>query len=113
MFEWLCAGATPGKRWCNLQVIGADLMPLSAAQAAWRNVLRYLDWLPAFFAVGTLALLVSPKNQRLGDWMAGTVVIFRKAPAPAARCCSEAARVAVIVVAGVEKALASCLPSSP
>lgn len=85
LFEWLCAGATPGKRWCNLQVIGADLMPLSAAQAAWRNVLRYLDWLPAFFAVGTLALLVSPRNQRLGDWMAGTVVIFRKAPAPAAR----------------------------
>ena len=85
LFEWLCAGATPGKRWCNLQVIGADLMPLSAAQATWRNVLRYLDWLPAFFAVGTLALLVSPRNQRLGDWMAGTVVIFRKAPAPAAR----------------------------
>lgn len=79
-FEWLWRGVTPGKRWLNLQVISADLMPLSLPQAAWRNVLRYLDWLPACFGVGALALTLSPKNQRLGDWMAGTVVIFRQPP---------------------------------
>ena len=79
-FEWLWRGVTPGKRWLNLQVISADLMPLSMTQAAWRNVLRYLDWLPAFFGIGALALTLSPKNQRLGDWMAGTVVIFRQPP---------------------------------
>lgn len=85
LFEWLWRGVTPGKRALNLQVISADLMPLSAAQAAWRNVLRYLDWLPGFFGVGALALVLSPKNQRLGDWMAGTVVIFRRAPQMAIR----------------------------
>ena len=85
LFEWLWRGVTPGKRALNLQVISADLMPLSAAQAAWRNVLRYLDWLPGFFGVGALALVLSPKNQRLGDWMAGTVVIFRRAPQMAVR----------------------------
>jgi len=41
LFEWLWRGVTPGKRALNLQVISVDLMPLSAAQAAWRNVLRY------------------------------------------------------------------------
>ena len=85
LFEWLWRGVTPGKRALNLQVISADLMPLLVAQAAWRNVLRYLDWLPGFFGVGALALVLSPKNQRLGDWMAGTVVIFRRAPQMAVR----------------------------
>ena len=33
LFEWLWRGVTPGKRALNLQVISADLMPLSAAQA--------------------------------------------------------------------------------
>lgn len=80
--EWLWQGMTPGKRWMNVQVLSADLLPVTVAQAAWRNVLRYLDWLPAWFGLGMVVLVASPKNQRLGDWMAGTVVVFRHPPRP-------------------------------
>lgn len=80
LFEWLSSGKTPGKRALKLRVVSIDLMPLSPAQAAWRNVLRYLDFLPGCFGIGMAALFISPKNQRVGDWMAGTIVIFDPPP---------------------------------
>lgn len=79
--EWLWQGQTPGKRAMGLQVVGTDLLPIGAAQAAWRNVLRYLDFLPFAFALGAVVMLINGKNRRLGDWMAGTVVIFHNPPA--------------------------------
>lgn len=78
--EWRFSGRTLGKKMMNLQVVGADLLPVGVSQAAWRNVLRYVDFMPAFFACGMLSVLISGKNQRVGDWLAGTVVIFRQEP---------------------------------
>lgn len=79
-FEWLNEGCTPGKRIIGLQVVSLSLSPISMRQAAWRNVLRYVDFMPSLFGLGLVCILLSPHHQRLGDWLSGTLVISSKAP---------------------------------
>jgi hypothetical protein len=43
--------------------------------AALRNIVRLIDFLPAFYSVGVIACLASSRNQRLGDMAAGTLVV--------------------------------------
>src|SRR5205085_12305384 len=48
-----------------------------------RNVLRLVDWLPGTYLVGMISILVSSRNQRLGDLAAGTLVVRERKPLPA------------------------------
>lgn len=73
-------GQTLGKRCCQITVVSTDLTAVSVSAALWRNVLRYIDFLPGCFGLGMVFILCSEKNQRLGDWMAGTVVIMKEVP---------------------------------
>lgn len=73
--EWLWRGQTFGKRLMRLRVVDAEGMRLEFSQVAVRNLLRVVDALPAFYLVGGVAALISPKKQRLGDLAANTVVI--------------------------------------
>ena len=75
--EWLFNGTTLGKRMMNLRVVSDNFASLTASQSAWRNVLRYLDLLPFAGGIGLVSMLITDKNQRLGDYLAGTVVVFR------------------------------------
>ncbi|MBR1374851.1 MAG: RDD family protein [Cardiobacteriaceae bacterium] len=75
--EWLFNGTTLGKKIMNLRVVSDNFCALDASQSAWRNVLRYLDLLPFAGGIGLISMLVTDKNQRLGDYLAGTVVVFR------------------------------------
>lgn len=75
--EFFWRGQSLGKRLLGLQVVSEDLSALRLSQCAWRNVLRYLDFLPGCFGLGLCCMLFNGRNQRLGDWMAGTVVIVR------------------------------------
>lgn len=68
-------GKTFGKKCCGIAVRMQDLTPLTISAALWRNVLRYVDFLPSCFGVGIIFILSTDKHQRLGDWMAGTVVV--------------------------------------
>lgn len=80
-FETLASGRTPGKRWTGLRVVRADGGPVTFSTSAVRNLMRLVDGLFAY-AVGVVAILVSARNQRLGDLAAGTVVVReRRAPA--------------------------------
>jgi hypothetical protein len=45
-----------------------------------RNLLRIVDFLPAFYGLGLLIVIVTPRSQRLGDMAAGTYVV--RAPRP-------------------------------
>ena len=74
-FETLWNGQTPGKRWVGLRVISESGRPIGAFDAILRNLLRIVDQLPAIYAVGTLSVFLTSKNQRLGDLAAGTVVV--------------------------------------
>lgn len=77
-FEAIWKGQTPGKRHAKLRVIKDSGRPINAYEAIARNLLRLVDQLPGIYAVGIVAALVSKQNKRLGDLVAGTVVIHEK-----------------------------------
>jgi uncharacterized RDD family membrane protein YckC len=76
LLEWIWRGQTLGKRVLKIRVIDADGFRLRPAQIVIRNLLRVVDLLPAFYAVGGLCSALSPKYQRLGDFVANTLVIY-------------------------------------
>src|SRR4030095_14694935 len=75
-FEWVWRGQTPGKRWLKLRVIREDGRPVTFWEAAVRNLLRTFDMMPApFYSIGLISVFVSLSDQRVGDMVAGTVVV--------------------------------------
>jgi uncharacterized RDD family membrane protein YckC len=84
-FEWIWSGQTPGKWWLKLRVIREDGRPITFFEAVVRNLLRQLDMTPVvFYSVGIICVFISNKDQRVGDLVAGTVVVReREAEAPA------------------------------
>ena len=72
----ILGGRTPGKMLLGLRVVGQDGHPASAMQIALRSVLWIVDSLPLPISVGLLVILGSSREQRLGDMVAGTVVVF-------------------------------------
>ncbi|MDQ3914782.1 MAG: RDD family protein [Actinomycetota bacterium] len=81
LFETLASGRTPGKRWTGLRVVRAGGGPISFVPSAVRNLVRIVDALPGAYAIGLIAILVSSKNQRLGDMAAGTLVVRKRSAA--------------------------------
>ena len=84
-FEWIWSGQTPGKRWLKLRVIREDGRPITFWEASVRNLIRTLDMMPApFYSIGLISVFVTGRDQRVGDMVAGTVVVReREAEAPA------------------------------
>jgi uncharacterized RDD family membrane protein YckC len=74
--EWKLRGQTLGKRLFRLRVVDEGGRKLTFPQVAVRNLLRVVDILPVGYAVGGVASLFSRHAQRLGDFAAGTVVIY-------------------------------------
>ena len=83
-FEWLWSGQTPGKRWLRLRVIREDGRPITFWEASIRNLIRTLDMMPVpFYSIGLISVFVNSRDQRVGDMVAGTVVVReREAEAP-------------------------------
>jgi len=80
LLEWLWQGQTIGKRMYGLRVIRDDGAPAGFLAVLIRNLLRLVDFLPAFYGLGLLTLIVTSRSQRLGDIAAGTYVV--RAPRP-------------------------------
>ncbi|HEV3218555.1 MAG TPA: RDD family protein [Candidatus Acidoferrales bacterium] len=78
IFECVWNGQTPGKRVAHLRVIQESGRPILIWQGIARNLLRAVDQLPAFYAVGLTSALISKQNRRLGDFVAGTVVVHER-----------------------------------
>jgi uncharacterized RDD family membrane protein YckC len=68
-------GRTPGKMALDLRVLTTTGKPVGLREAALRNVLRAADILPTAYLVGLCAMTLSRRFQRLGDLVAGTMVI--------------------------------------
>lgn len=76
-------GATLGKFATNIRVVREnDGGPIGWSAAVIRNVLRPIDGL-VLYVVGFIAICVSPKRQRIGDKVAGTIVVRRAVQAAA------------------------------
>jgi hypothetical protein len=73
--EWFWQGQTLGKRLLHLRVIDENGLKLQFNQIVIRNLLRFVDMLPLFYAVGGIACSLSRRSQRLGDFAANTLVI--------------------------------------
>lgn len=74
-FEWSWRGQTIGKKLFRLRVVDVEGMRLQFNQIVVRNLLRFVDELPAFYFVGGLTCWLNSKCQRLGDIAANTIVI--------------------------------------
>jgi uncharacterized RDD family membrane protein YckC len=74
-FEWVWRGQTVGKRLLRLRVMDVEGMRLQFNQIVVRNLLRFVDSLPAFYFVGGVTCWLNSKNQRLGDIAANTIVV--------------------------------------
>ncbi len=77
-FEAAWNGQTPGKRYAQLRVMKDDGRPINAYDAIARNLLRIVDQLPVFYGVAIISVFLSKQNKRLGDFVAGTVVVHEK-----------------------------------
>ncbi len=73
LFETLRQGQTPGKRFAQIRVIQDDGRPVGLTQAVLRALLRPID--DVFFIVGAVLILFDQNEKRLGDLVAGTLVI--------------------------------------
>jgi len=80
VLEWLWNGQTVGKRLSGLRVINEDGSPARFLAVFVRNLVRVVDFLPAFYGLGLLAIVISPRSQRLGDLAAGTFVVRARTP---------------------------------
>jgi uncharacterized RDD family membrane protein YckC len=75
VFEIFWKGQTPGKRWAGIRVIKDSGRPMNPFEAVARNLVRIVDYLPGFYGIGVLTMLLNSRNQRLGDIVAGTLVV--------------------------------------
>src|SRR2546422_467209 len=76
LFEALNDGRTPGKRLMGIRVVMDTGHPLTFTAAAVRNLVRIVDMQPLFtYQVGLAFVLFHAQNKRLGDIVAGTVVV--------------------------------------
>jgi uncharacterized RDD family membrane protein YckC len=67
-------GQTPGKRALGLRVVGVDGSPVGPAESLVRNALRAIE-VPLGYAPGVVMVALTPRRQRLGDLVAGTLVV--------------------------------------
>lgn len=74
-FETRRQGRTPGKRALRIRVVDARGLPVTLYQSLARNMVRVLDFAPAFYGFGALSTMISPLRRRLGDIVADTLVI--------------------------------------
>jgi uncharacterized RDD family membrane protein YckC len=80
LFEILWRGQTPGKRLAGIRVIKDTGRPINVYEGVARNLLRAVDGLPGMYVVGLVSMMVSQRNQRLGDHLAGSIVVHEKRP---------------------------------
>ena len=79
-FDMKWEGRTPGKRTVGIRVVDQRGLPLSLPQSFVRNIVRAFDALPLMYGVGALIALLDPHGRRLGDIVAGTLVISDGTP---------------------------------
>jgi uncharacterized RDD family membrane protein YckC len=79
LFEGLWNGQTPGKKAIGVRVRMANGLPITFGAALGRNLMRPADLL---YFTGILAMFSTPRSQRLGDLVTGTIVIHDKRALP-------------------------------
>ncbi len=81
LIEGYFQGITPGKKYMGLRVLREDGLPIGFYESAVRNFLRAADaFPPPTYALGGIVMHLDPSGKRLGDMVAGTIVIRETFP---------------------------------
>lgn len=75
VFEVTQNGRTPGKMATGIRTVMVGGAPVTFVPSLIRNILRLIDALPTFYLIAMVSVLVTERNQRLGDLLAGTIVV--------------------------------------
>lgn len=75
LFETRANGRSPGKRAAGLRVVRAGGQPVGFRVSSVRNIVRALEGPPTLYFPAVMAILLTRRNQRLGDLAAGTLVV--------------------------------------
>jgi hypothetical protein len=75
LFEIIWSGQTPGKRIVGVRVLRENGYPIRPVDSTVRNLVRIVDYLPVFYAIGVTVMLFNGRSRRLGDFAAGTIVV--------------------------------------
>lgn len=73
--EALWSGQTVGKRWMGIRVIRDNGQPATFLSSTIRNLFRIIDGLPSGYFLGALVSFFHPRDKRIGDLVAGTIVV--------------------------------------
>jgi hypothetical protein len=68
-------GQTVGKRVLGIRVVRMDGSPVGLFESAVRNLCRAVDFLPMLYAAGCISMLLTRQHRRLGDLLAGTLLV--------------------------------------
>lgn len=74
--ELLFRGQSPGKRIMGIRVVRDDGSPVNPGASFLRNLLRFADTFLFLCPVAFISMAASRGFKRLGDWTAGTVVVY-------------------------------------
>ncbi|MFT7647165.1 MAG: putative RDD family membrane protein YckC [Candidatus Poriferisodalaceae bacterium] len=75
VMETLWRGRTVGKAATGLRVLTVDGGPISLRHSAIRSMLGVVDLAATSGFAGVVSIVLSPRDQRLGDVAAGTIVV--------------------------------------
>src|SRR5262245_9624512 len=75
VFELVWNGQSIGKRAIGLRVVREGGRPVTFVSSAIRNLIRIVDFLPAFYGIGVIVMFVDRRARRLGDLAGGTLVV--------------------------------------
>ena len=78
LFEAYWKGQTPGKRVMKLRVIKDSGRQITFFESLARNLVRVVDYPPGMYLIGVITMLCNKRNQRLGDLVAGTLVVHER-----------------------------------
>lgn len=76
VLEAFWAGQTVGKRLLGIRVIRDNGQPATFLSSAIRNLFRVIDVLPTGYFLGAMVSVFHPRDKRIGDLVAGTIVVM-------------------------------------
>ena len=77
-FEYYMGGQTPGKRAIKIKVVSNDSDELTFGKCLIRWLFRFVDFNMGSGAVALISVAATQKKQRVGDMVAGTIVVSLK-----------------------------------
>jgi uncharacterized RDD family membrane protein YckC len=77
-YEFFNSGRTIGKWLMGIRVIQDNGQTITFMSSFIRNLLRIVDFLPGMYFLGILMIFFHPKHKRIGDLVAGTIVIYER-----------------------------------